>query len=150
MISTSIADEFRSIVGDKWFLDTPEDLATYSYDGFLPEFRPDGVVIPATTEEISKIMRLANREMIYVTPRGAGTNICGGSVAKKGGIIMAFHRMNKIMEIDSDNRCAIVQPGVVNADLQKEVGRLGLMYPPDPASNSHYRRACPYGRCQAC
>ena len=134
MISTSIADEARSIVGDEWFLDTPEDLATYSYDGFLPEFKPDAIVVPGSTGEISKIMRLANREKINIVPRGAGTNICGSSVAREGGIIMAFHRMNKILEIDSESMCAVVQPGAVNADLQKEVARHGLMYPPDPAS----------------
>jgi glycolate oxidase len=134
MLSTSIADAFRSIVGDEWFLDTPEDLATYSYDAFLPEFKPDGVLIPASTGEISKIMKIANQERIYITPRGAGTNICGGSVAKKGGLVMAFHRMNKILEIDPDNMCAVVQPGVVNADLQQTVASSGLMYPPDPAS----------------
>jgi glycolate oxidase len=134
MIPKALADEFRSIVGEEWFLDSPEDLATYSYDGFLPEFQPDGTVIPGSTDEISSIMRIANREKINIIPRGAGTNICGGSVAKKGGLIIAFHRMNKILEIDPENRCAVVQPGVVNADLQKEVARYGLMYPPDPAS----------------
>lgn len=134
MISASIAEELRSIVGDEWFLDTPEDLATYSYDGFLPEYLPDGVIIPGNTEEISKIMKVANREKINIVPRGAGTNICGSSVAREGGIIMAFHRMNKILEIDPEDMCAVVQPGVVNADLQREVASYGLMYPPDPAS----------------
>ena len=134
MISTSVRDEFRSIVGNEWFLDTPEDLATYSYDGFLPEFRPDAVIVPGNTDEISKVMGVANRERVNIIPRGAGTNITGNSVARKGGIILAFHRMNKILEIDPENMCAVVQPGVVNADLQKEVARYGLMYPPDPAS----------------
>ncbi|MGD2124775.1 MAG: FAD-linked oxidase C-terminal domain-containing protein [Desulfobacteraceae bacterium] len=134
MISKTMADGFRAIVGADWFLDSPEDLATYSYDGFLPEFKPDGVIIPGSAEEISEIMKVANRELIYITPRGAGTNICGGSVAKKGGLIMAFHRMNNILEIDSENMCAVVEPGVVNADLQKAVTQYGLMYPPDPAS----------------
>jgi glycolate oxidase len=134
MISETNADEFRSIVGKEWLLNTPEDLATYSYDGFLPEFMPDGVIVPGSTQEISKILRLANREKINIIPRGAGTNICGSSIARQGGIIIAFHRMNKILEIDPDNMCAVVQPGVVNADLQKEVAGYGLMYPPDPAS----------------
>jgi glycolate oxidase len=127
-------DEFRSILGDEWFLDTPEDLATYSYDGFLPEFKPDAVIVPGNTDEVSKIMRLANRERVNIIPRGAGTNITGNSIARKGGVIMVFHRMNKILEIDPGNMCAVVQPGVVNAELQKEVARYGLMYPPDPAS----------------
>ncbi|MCJ7686870.1 MAG: FAD-binding protein [Desulfobacteraceae bacterium] len=134
MISDSITDEFRSIVGDEWFLDTPEDLAVYSYDGFLPEFTPDGVIVPGNRDEISKIMRVANREKINIIPRGAGTNICGSSVAREGGVIIVFHRLNKILEIEPENMCAVVQPGVVNADLQKAVAGYGLMYPPDPAS----------------
>lgn len=134
MLSKSIADEFRAVVGEEWFLDTPEDLASYSYDAFLPEFKPDGVVLPSSTEEVSKILQIASRENISITPRGAGTNICGGSVAKKGGLIIVFHRMDKILEIDTDNMCAVVQPGVVNAELQKQAGLKGLMYPPDPAS----------------
>ncbi len=134
MISTSIRRQFRSIVGEDWFLDTPEDLATYSYDAFLPEFKPDGVIVPQNTDQISRIMYIANREKINIIPRGAGTNICGSSVARKGGMIMAFHRLNKILEIDHESMCAVVQPGVVNAELQKEVEKKGLMYPPDPAS----------------
>ena len=134
MFSTSIADEFRAIVGEAWYLDTPEDLATYSYDGFLPEFKPDAVIVPGGRDEIADIMTVANREKINIVPRGAGTNICGSAVARRGGIIMAFHRLHRILEIDPECMTAIVQPGVVNADLQKEVARFGLMYPPDPAS----------------
>ena len=134
MISTSTAEELRTIVGDEWFLDAPEDLATYSYDGFLPEFLPDGILVPGSAQEISGIMKVLNREKIPVIPRGAGTNICGGSVAKNGGIILAFHRMNRILEIDTENMCAVVQPGVVNAELQKEAAGRRLLYPPDPAS----------------
>jgi glycolate oxidase len=134
MVSESIKKELCTVLGEDWFLDTPEDLVTYSYDGFLPEFRPDAVVVPGGRDDISEIMRIANREKINIVPRGAGTNICGSSVARKGGIIMAFHRMNKILEIDPESMCAVVEPGVVNADLQKEAARYGLMYPPDPAS----------------
>lgn len=134
MISTPLAEEFSSVVGDEWFLDTPEDLVTYSYDAFLPEFKPDAVIVPENADEISRIMCIANREKINIVPRGAGTNICGSSVARKGGMIIAFHRMNKILEIDPESMSATVQPGVVNADLQKEVAGYGLMYPPDPAS----------------
>lgn len=134
MISQPVADELRSIVGKEWFLDSPEDLATYAYDAFLPEFTPDGVVVPGNTSEITSIMKIANRDKIPIIPRGAGTNICGGSVAKEGGVIMAFHRLSAILEIDTKNRCAVVQPGVVNADLQQSVAAHNLMYPPDPAS----------------
>ncbi|MDQ1336930.1 MAG: glycolate oxidase, partial [Thermodesulfobacteriota bacterium] len=134
MISDTIKSEMRAIVGDEWFLDTPEDLITYSYDGFLPEFRPVAVIVPGDRDEIAGIMKIANRERINIIPRGAGTNICGSSVAREGGVILAFHRLNQILEIDPESRCAVVQPGVVNADLQKAVAAYGLMYPPDPAS----------------
>ena len=89
MISVTIRDELRSIVGEAWFLDSPEDLATYSYDAFLEEFDPDAVVVPGSTEEISGILRVANREGVNIIPRGAGTNLSGNSVARKGGLIMA-------------------------------------------------------------
>jgi glycolate oxidase len=75
MITTPVIKELRSILGKDWVLDTPEDIVTYAYDAFLPEFKPDAVVVPSSTEEISTIMRLANMERIPVTPRGAGTNI---------------------------------------------------------------------------
>ncbi|NCO60329.1 MAG: glycolate oxidase subunit GlcD [Deltaproteobacteria bacterium CG_4_8_14_3_um_filter_51_11] len=134
MISDTIKNEIRGIVGDEWFLDSPEDLITYSYDGFLPEFMPDAVIVPGDRDEIASVMKVANRERINIIPRAAGTNICGSSVARKGGIILAFHRLNRIIEIDPESRCAVVQPGVVNAELQKAVAAYGLMYPPDPAS----------------
>lgn len=134
MLSDVIKNEIRAIVGDEWFLDSPEDLVTYSYDGFLPEFMPDAVIVPGDKDEIARLMTVANRERINIIPRGAGTNICGSSVARQGGIILAFHRLNRILEIEPESMCAVVQPGVVNADLQKAVARYGLMYPPDPAS----------------
>ncbi|MCF8084385.1 MAG: FAD-binding protein [Deltaproteobacteria bacterium] len=134
MISDAIKDEIRAIVGHEWFLDSPEDLVTYSYDGFLREFMPDAVIVPGDKEEIAGVMKVANRERINIIPRGAGTNICGSSVAREGGIIIAFHRLNRILEIEPESMCAVVQPGVVNADFQKAVAAYGLMYPPDPAS----------------
>ena len=102
MLSKPIADEFRAIVGEEWFLDSPEDLICYAYDGFLPEFKPDAVLVPGSTDEISRIVSIANREKINIIPRGAGTNICGGSVARQGGVILTFHRLNKILEIDRE------------------------------------------------
>ena len=71
MISSAMCDELRSIVGDAWFLDSPEDIATYSYDAFLEEFDPDAVIVPGSAEEISKILRVANRESVNMIPRGA-------------------------------------------------------------------------------
>jgi len=134
MISKAANDALRAILGDDWYLDEPEDIATYSYDGFLPEFTPEAILVPENAEQIAGIMKIANEHNINIIPRGAGTNICGSSVAREGGVIMAFHRMNRILEIDRESMCAVVQPGVINGDLQKEVAKHNLMYPPDPAS----------------
>ena len=134
MISQAAADAMRAVLDDAWVLDEPEDIATYSYDAFLPEFTPDAILVPENAEQIAQIMKIANKDKINIIPRGAGTNICGSSVAREGGVIMAFHRMNKILEIDKESMCAVVQPGVINGDLQKEVAQYNLMYPPDPAS----------------
>lgn len=134
MISQAAADAMRAVLDDAWYLDQPEDIATYSYDGFLPEFTPDAILVPENAEQIAQIMKIANKDKINIIPRGAGTNICGSSVAREGGVIMAFHRMSKILEIDKESMCAVVQPGVINGDLQKEVAQYNLMYPPDPAS----------------
>ena len=134
MISQVAKDALRTVLGNDWYLDQPEDIATYSYDGFLPEFAPDAILVPETAEQIAQIMKIANKDNINIIPRGAGTNICGSSVAREGGVIMAFHRMSKILEIDKESMCAVVQPGVINGDLQKEVAQYDLMYPPDPAS----------------
>jgi glycolate oxidase len=82
MISTSLTNEFRSIVGMEWFLDTPEDIATYSYDSFLLEFKPSAVIIPGCTDEISKIIQVVNRERINIIPRGVGTNLSGLDVTE--------------------------------------------------------------------
>jgi len=134
MISQVAADKLRAVLEDVWYLDDPEDIITYSYDGFLPEFTPDAVLVPESADQIARIMKIANEYKINIIPRGAGTNICGSSVAREGGVIMAFHRMNRILEIDRESMCAVVQPGVINGDLQKEVAQYHLMYPPDPAS----------------
>ena len=134
MISQAAKDALRTVLGDDWYLDQPEDITTYSYDGFLPEFTPDAILVPENAEQIARIMKIANKDNINIIPRGAGTNICGSSVAREGGVIMAFHRMSKILEIDKESMCAVVQPGVINGDLQKEVAQYNLMYPPDPAS----------------
>ena len=134
MLSDSLRDEFQSIVGHEWFLDTPEDLAVYSYDAFLPEFTPDGVLVPGNTEEISKIMKLANREMIPVTPRGAGSGLSGGATPIHGGIVLSLERMNRILEVDRDNMVVVVEPGVVTNAINEAVKDDGLFYAGYPMS----------------
>lgn len=136
MLDRQIALELQQIVGHGGYLDDPEDLINYSYDAYFPEARPDAVLLPESTGHVARIMKLAHREGIPVTARGAGTNITGGSVPVRGGIVLSFTLMNRILEIDQQDRYAVVQPGVINADLQAEVAKLGLFYPPDPASLS--------------
>lgn len=129
-----VKKELTAIVGPDRITDRPEDLVVYSLDPHIEEHLPDLVLYPLSTEEVSAIMRVAYREGIPVTPRGSGTNLAGETIPVKGGIVMALSRMDSILQIDSDNRVARVQPGVINFDFQQEVGKHGLMYPPDPSS----------------
>lgn len=126
--------ELRVLLGSERATDRPEHLVAYSYDAYTEEHRPDMVVFPVSTEEISAIMKIADRENIPITPRGSGTNLAGESVPLRGGLVVCLSRMDKILSIDPANLTAIVQPGVINLDLQKTVEKIGLMYPPDPAS----------------
>ncbi len=126
--------ELRALLSPERATDRPEHLVAYSYDAYTEEHRPDMVVFPVSTEEIAAIMKIADRENIPVTPRGSGTNLAGESVPLRGGLVLCLSRMDKILSIDPANLTAIVQPGVINLDLQKTVEKMGLMYPPDPAS----------------
>ncbi|MBM3299958.1 MAG: FAD-binding protein [Deltaproteobacteria bacterium] len=126
--------ELRSIVAADRATDAAEHLVAYSYDAYTEEHLPDMVLFPVSTQEVSAVMKVAHRERIPVTPRGAGTNLAGESVPIRGGIVVCLTRMDKILSIDAENRTATVQPGVINMELQKAVDKKGLMYPPDPAS----------------
>ncbi|KLU65460.1 putative FAD-linked oxidoreductase [Desulfosporosinus acididurans] len=133
-----IIQELIKIVGEENLYTTLEDLYCYTYDAsFLKADLKDlaGVAVyPGTVEEISMILTLANREKIPVVPRGAGTNVSGGSVSIGDCIVLVLKRMNKILEIDKKNLIAVVEPGVITGQFQREVEQLGLFYPPDPAS----------------
>ena len=134
MISKSVIKKLTHILGEKNILTKKEDLLLYSHDATYQEFMPDVVVFPKDAGEISKILRLANEELFPVIPRGAGSGMSGGALAVRGGLVMAMSRLNRILLIDEDNLIAKVEPGVITADLQSEVEKLGLFYPPDPAS----------------
>ena len=125
---------FISIVGDSRASDQPEDLAVYGMDPHLEEKRPDLVLFPISTDEVSRILRLAFQEKIPVTPRGSGTNLAGEVVPIRGGIVMSLTKMNRILDLDIKNSLVRVEPGVLNYDLQMAVEEHGLMYPPDPSS----------------
>ncbi|MCK9418954.1 MAG: FAD-binding protein [Nitrospirae bacterium] len=134
MLKPSVLKELKSIVGPANFSTSPEELVVYSYDATRKEALPWVVVRPRTSREISEILRLANRERFPVVPRGAGTGMSGGSIPVQGGVVLSLERMNHILEIDEQNFIAVVEPGVITGDLQREVESRGLFYPPDPAS----------------
>ena len=126
---------FKSIVGDENVYDDKAHLRAYSYDATKQRFEPEVVIFPRNEEDVSKVLKYCNENKILITPRGAGSGFTGGSLPVNGGIVLALEKhMNKIIEIDEANMVAVVEPGVINATLQKEVEKKGLFYPPDPAS----------------
>jgi len=134
MFEARIVRILESIVGKANVSTAKADLICYSYDATQQKFLPDVVVHPADAEQISLIMKMANAEKIPVFPRGAGSGFSGGSLPTRGGIVLTTERMHKILEIDEENLVATVEPGVVTEVFQKAVEKVGLFYPPDPAS----------------
>jgi glycolate oxidase len=114
----------------------PEDLAVYSFDAYTDGGRPSAVVLPASTREVSAIVKIARDCGEPIVARGAGTGLCGGAVPVSGGIVISFARMNRILELDVRNRRARVQPGLINLDLSRHATSSGLFYAPDPSSQS--------------
>ncbi|MBF0540123.1 MAG: FAD-binding protein [Nitrospirae bacterium] len=111
-----------------------EDLICYGYDASGHSGVPLAVVWPENTQNVSDIMEIAYKNDLKIVPRGAGSGMTGGSVPASPSIIISMERMNKILEIDTANMTALVQPGVINGHLQRELKELGYFYPPDPAS----------------
>ena len=127
----------KEIVGSDCVLIEPEDLAAYSYDGTFEEHSPDLVVLPRTTQQVSRLITFASDENIPIVPRGMASGLAAASVPFSGGIALSMTRMNKILEIDKLNSVARVEAGIVTADLQSAVEKQGLFYPPDPSSIRH-------------
>ena len=112
----------------------PEDLVCYGFDASGLEGLPSAVAWPKNTEEVVRVMRYAWQNEIPVTPRGAGTGMTGGSIPLKGSIVLTFEKMNRLLALDTENLNVIVEPGMINGRLQRELEYLGFFYPPDPAS----------------
>jgi len=129
-----IKQELIKIVGEENYTERLIDMVSYSYDASEHSHRPSCGVLPATADQVSEIMKLANREGIPVIPRGSGTGLSGMSVPAKGGIVLDLSHMNKIIKISIEDRLAIVQPGVVYASLENALVPFGFFFPPDPAS----------------
>ena len=134
MNKPELLQRLEAIVGSENVLYSDMDLELYSYDASLDRARPDAVVLPASTGEVSRVVALAHEEKIPVIGRGSGTNLTGGTVPVRGGIVIHFSKMNRILEVDIPNRTATVEPGVITLDLQNLVAKKGFIYAPDPAS----------------
>ena len=133
--------ELEAIVGEMYLVHDPTDLFVYEYDGSVDKALPVAVVLPASTEEVSGVVKAARRHGVPVIPRGAGTGLSGGAIASRGGIVIALTRMTGILEIDVENQLAVVEPGVVNVNLTAAASKHGLYYAPDPSS----QKACSIG-----
>src|SRR5690349_4978094 len=129
-----IVSELRQVVGDAFLRLDAASLQVYGVDALGKGHPPDVVVIPASTEQVASIARLCNSERVPLVVRGAGTGFTGGAVPTCGGVLLSMERLNRILEIDELNLLAVVEPNVINADLQNAVEQRGLFYPPDPAS----------------
>ena len=140
-IPRAALDALRAIVGPSGYLDRPEDLTLYEYDGSIDKARPDLVVFPRSTEDVASIVKISAVHDIPIVGRGAGTGLSGGAIARAGGIMISFARMNRILEIDLANERAVLEPGVVNLDITAAVQADGYFYAPDPSS----QRACTIG-----
>lgn len=134
MLNSDIKKELVAIVGEDRYIDQIEVLSCYSYDSFLEESMPDVVIFPLTTEEVAAIMKVASAAQVPVTARGAGTSVCGAPIPAKNGIVLCFSKMDTIIDINTRDRHVVVQPGVINGDLQRALAPFGFFFPPDPGS----------------
>lgn len=135
MIQPHVLKRIASFIGKENFFTSPEDKISYSYDGTpLIEHLPDAIVRPQSKEQISQLVKLANEEKFSIVPRGNGTGLSGGSVPVETCIILDMSQWKKILEIDTENLTAWVEPGVITSQLHQEVEKRGLFYPPDPGS----------------
>ena len=136
MFDKNVVEALKKIVGDEYVLTDKGDLLTYSYDGTpdQPQVMPEVVVLPETTEEIIEIVKLAKAEDFHIYTRGSGTNLSGGTIPLRKGVVLVTTRMNKILEVDPENLTATVQPGVIINQLNEAVSPYGLIYPPDPGT----------------
>jgi glycolate oxidase len=131
----------QSLLGPSAVLHRSEDLLLYEYDASVEEGRPDAVVFPSSTDDVSSIVKLAAQNNVPIVGRGAGTGLSGGALPRTGGIMIAFARMNRILDLDLENQRAAVQPGVINSDLSHAVESAGLYFAPDPSS----QKSCTIG-----
>ena len=139
--SEEFIQQLKAIVGGANVLYHPDDLLVFEYDGSIDRGMPDVVVFPRSGEEVQSVISLAYNKGVPVVGRGSGTGLSGGAISPPGGIQVAFTRMKGILELDEENRTVIVEPGVINLDLDNYARKFGLRYAPDPSS----QRVCTIG-----
>ncbi|MBI5097352.1 MAG: FAD-binding protein [Nitrospirae bacterium] len=134
VIPPHVIKSLQESIGKDSVITDRESLLCYSYDATRREAVPDLLLRPGNAEEVSAILRIANREKIVVVPRGAGSGFVGGSVPVQGGMVLSLQRMDRILEVNRDDFYIVVEPGVVTREVQKAAEAEGLFYPPDPSS----------------
>ena len=141
MNSELLLKELRKIVGERFVVWRPEDLIVYEYDGSIDKQLPRAVVVPGSTEEVAEAVRVCRKAGVPVVPRGSGTGLSGGAVAMNGSVQVVTSRLRRIIDVDIENRVAVVESGVINSDVSDAVAQYGLHYVPDPSS----QMACSIG-----
>lgn len=137
IMNKSTLEELKFIVGKENYFDSIEEKISYSYDATpMLSTLPEAILFPQNEMQIQKILQLANEEKFAVVPRGSGTGLSGGSIPTENSIVLVMTRWNKILEIDTENLTAYLQPGVITGQFQNEVEKYDLFYPPDPGSNN--------------
>jgi glycolate oxidase len=140
-LAQAVLEELRRVVGREHVIDSSHDLRIFERDASIEGAMPDAVVLPATTAEVSAVIKVAAKHRIPIVPRGAGTGLSGGAVTIRGGIALQVTRMRRILEIDPVAQTALVEPGVVNQELSLVAASYKLFYAPDPSS----QKACTIG-----
>ncbi len=139
--SRELIADLQAIVGERNVVWKPEDLLLYEYDGSIDRASPRVVVLPGSAQEAAESVKVANRHDAFIVPRGAGTGLSGGAVPLRDSVVIGMARLSRILEVDTDNRVAVVEPGLVNLELSNHVEQFGLYYAPDPSS----QKACTIG-----
>jgi D-lactate dehydrogenase (cytochrome) len=127
-------DSLARLLGSGQVITNPVELITYEVDGALRRGHPDVVILPHTADEVVQVVRWAAEHHMPLVARGAGTGLSGGAVAENGGLVLGFSRMKRVLEFDPAGHSAVVEPGVINLRLDEDARKIGLFYPPDPAS----------------
>src|SRR5206468_230308 len=134
-LTPAIVQELLRILGADGLVTTPEGRMVYEADMHtFYKGAPDAVALPRTTAQVQAVVKLCRRESLAVVPRGSGTGLIGGAMAPKGGVMVSVNRMDGVLEVDLPNRCAVVQPGLINLWLTKAIGDRGYFFAPDPSS----------------